>query len=272
MSKIIGRAKLLLVAALLCQGSAAIIIRHDVAPAAYEVAAGDFAAVFYLERQGSSPVCAATLIHSRWAITAAHCADETTLANTLENGLDFAVEVGGEMRLVDALIRHPDFDLSSNSDTDLALIRFKQAIASPAPMPLLQGDREQGEEVTLVGWGFFGLGTTGRQYSDGVMRRATNRVSLAGQRLHIRFDDPRDSDSGSLSLEGMPGLWDSGGPALVRDDGGFLLAGVAVGEIEGEDFSEETQGKYGAEAVYERISSHIAWIEAVVGSPYPFDS
>ncbi|MCG8503625.1 MAG: hypothetical protein MI755_03370, partial [Sphingomonadales bacterium] len=126
--------------------------------------------------------------------------------------------------------------------------------------------------VTLVGWGFFGVGTTGRQYSDGVMRRATNRISNAGQRLHIKFGDPRDAATDTQPLEGMPGLWDSGGPALIQARTGYSLAGVAVGEIEGDDFSEETQGRYGSEAVYERISSHIQWIEAVIGSEYPFDS
>ena len=45
-----------------------------------------------------------------------------------------------------------------------------------------------------------------------------------------------------------------------------------MGEVEGADFSEETQGKYGAIAIYERLSRHISWIEAVIGSPLPFGS
>ncbi len=270
--KIIRGTSLLLGTVLFGTTSLAIIIRHDVAPEDYEIQATDFPAVFYLERQGNSPVCAATLIHPRWAITAAHCAGETTLANTLENGLEFSVRVGGEVRNIDGLIIHPQFDLEAETDVDLALLRFASAVANPLPMPLHTASDEADTIVSLIGWGFFGVGTTGRQYSDGVMRRATNRISDVGQRLHIRFGDPRDNTTDTLPLEGMPGLWDSGGPALIPGDSGYSLAGVAVGEIEGADFSEETQGKYGSEAVYERISSHIQWIETVIGSEYPFDS
>jgi hypothetical protein len=49
------------------------------------------------------------------------------------------------------------------------------------------------------------------------------------------------------------------------------LAGVAVGEQIQPGFSEETQGKYGSIAVYERISAHIKWIETVIGAKAPFD-
>jgi hypothetical protein len=131
-------------------------------------------------------------------------------------------------------------------------------------------ETELNKIVSILGWGYFGLGTTGRQYNDGSLRLATNRISEAGRRLRISFDDPRDRNADSLELEGLPGLGDSGGPALIKTSLGFSLAGVAVGEVEGEDFSEETQGKYGSVAVYERLSLHLDWIEAVIGSPLPF--
>ena len=70
----------------------------------------------------------------------------------------------------------------------------------------------------------------------------------------------------------MPSLGDSGGPALILGEIGASLAGIAVGQIQGEDYEEETQGKYGAVAVYERISSHIDWIEEVIGEAVPFGS
>ena len=119
--------------------------------------------------------------------------------------------------------------------------------------------------VTLVGWGYFGLGTTGRQYDDGTKRRAQNRISAANSKLRFVFDDPREINSGALPLEGMLGLGDSGGPALIDVGNEYRLAGVAIGELGGDRFSEETQGKYGAVAVYERISAHVDWIIAVIG-------
>ena len=252
--------------------SQAIIVRHDVRADAYEVNNRDYPAVFYLEKQGSRKVCAATVIHPRWAISAAHCADETTLADTIANKRRFAVEVGGKVREIDVIIRHPDFDINSSSDVDLVLMRFREESNSPAPYPIQLATNELGATVRLVGWGYFGLGINGRQFDDGKMRMAKNTIDYAEARLHIRFDDPRRNSDQPLALEGMPSLGDSGGPALLESATGLVLAGIAIGEIKGPNFSEETQGKYGSVAVYERLSKHLVWIETVIGSKAPFDS
>jgi secreted trypsin-like serine protease len=252
--------------------SSAIIIRHDVGPARYEVRESSYPSLFFLEQQGNRKVCAATVIHQQWAITAAHCVEQTLLGNTLANDRDFAVIIAGQDREIDAVIIHPDFDLEDAADVDLALLRFKQTSATPQPMPLHLRKPETDTIVTLLGWGYFGLGTTGRQYNDGNLRLAMNRITDVERRFRIRFDDPRDSASQALPLEGMPSLGDSGGPALLENENGLFLVGITVGEVETDDFSEETQGKYGAVAVYESVVSQLDWIEAVIGSLAPFDS
>lgn len=252
--------------------SQAIIIRHDIGPADYEVRNSEYPAVFFLERQGNQKVCVATVIHRQWALTAAHCLEETLLGHSIDSGLRYGVEVGNKVRQIDAAIVHPDYDVNSAADVDLALLRFRESSATPNPVPLQLEENELGEVATLLGWGYFGLGTTGRQYNDGSLRLATNRVTEAGRYLRVVFDDPRDRAKLALPLEGMPGLGDSGGPAFLTSGVGLTLAGITVGEVEGEGFSEETQGKYGSIAVYERVSQHLDWIAAVIGSPLPFDS
>lgn len=263
-------AVLLLCAAI--SNSYAIIIRHDVGPTRYEVRESSYPAVFFLEQQGNRKVCAATVIHQQWALTAAHCVEQTLLGNTLANGRDFAVLVAGQDREIDAVIIHPEFDLENAADVDLALLRFKRASATPRAVPLYLQELEGESIVTLLGWGYFGLGTTGRQYNDGSLRLAMNRVTDVGRRFRIRFDDPRDSVSQALPLEGVPSLGDSGGPALFESENGLFLVGITVGELETDDFSEETQGKYGAVAVYESVAMQLDWIASVIGSPAPFDS
>ena len=246
-------------------GSAeAIVIRHDVNARRHEVRAAEFPAVFYLEQRGGDRICAATVIHARWAITAAHCIHETSLSRALAAGEEFGVRVGGKDRTIDSVVLHPDYDADKTQSTDLALLRFTDSSSAPV-IPLQTEPTELGQVATLVGWGFFGWGTTGREFSDGRIRMATNRITVAGERLEMRFDDPRLPDSDAQPMEGTPGLWDSGGPALLGERGDYRLAGVAVGELEGERFSEETQGRYGAVAVYERISLHLDWIESVIG-------
>ena len=257
---------------ILVSNSSAIIIRHDVGPQRYEVRESLYPSVFFLEQQGIRKFCAATVIHPQWAITAAHCVEETLLGNTLANGRDFAVFVAGQDREIDAVIIHPEFDLENANDVDLALLRFKQASSTPRAMPLYLQELELDSIVTLLGWGYFGLGTTGRQYSDGSLRLAMNRIIGVDRRLRIRFDDPRNSVSQALPLEGMPSLGDSGSPALLENEKGLFLVGITIGELTADDFSEETQGKYGAIAIYESVIIQLGWIETVIGSSVPFDS
>ena len=256
----------------LVSNSSAIIIRHDVGPQRYEVRESLYPSVFFLEQQGIRKFCAATVIHPQWAITAAHCVEETLLGNTLANGRDFSVFVAGQDREIDTVIIHPEFDLENANDVDLALLRFKQTSSTPRAMPLYLQELELDSIVILLGWGYFGLGTTGRQYSDGVLRLAMNRIIGVDRRLRIRFDDPRNSVSQALPLEGMPSLGDSGSPALLENEKGLFLVGITVGELTADDFSEETQGKYGAIAIYESVIIQLGWIETVIGSSVPFDS
>ncbi len=264
--------KLLFALLLLAPAAQAIIIRHDVDPLLYEARSTDYPAVFFLEQQGSRKVCVATLIHPQWAITAAHCTEETLLGETVGQRRRFAVEVANEVREIDVAILHPDYDQSSASDVDLALLRFTEPLGFPRPIPLnLDGD-EQGKVATLLGWGYSGRGTQGRQFDDGRLRRAENRIEQASQRLRLQFDDPRDAAPAALPLEGTLGLGDSGGPALIIEESGLRLAGVAIGEVQVAGFTEETQGRYGATSIFERISKHLAWIEAVIGSAPPYDS
>jgi len=245
-----------------------IIIRHDVAPGGYALRASDFSQVFYLELQGQRKVCGATLISNRWALTAAHCVSETSLGSVIERGDEFQVEIANVPRSIDRVMLHPEFTSLKTPEVDLALLRFVQEVNYPKPIPVNTEVDELGEIVTLVGWGYFGLGTTGRQYDDGTKRQAKNRITQVDQRMFSFFDDPRQLNNAALPLEGTLSLGDSGGPAFLKTSEGLILAGVSVGQIEGPDFSEETQGQYGSVAVYERVSLHIDWINSVVNSDY----
>lgn len=244
--------------------SHAIIIRHDVSPSRYEVRASDHPAVFFIEQQGRSRVCAATLIDPQWAITAAHCLEETGLGRRLESGASFEVLVASEPRRIDAARVHPRYDQRSAADVDLALLHFEAPLPFPSPLAVARDPARVGQVLQLLGWGYTGQGLLGRDRDDGKMRQARNRLSAVGARLQFSFDDPRRAGDSPEPLEGMPSLGDSGGPALLEAETGALLVGVVVGELKGAGFSEETQGRYGSIAVYENLQRHLAWIDATI--------
>lgn len=246
--------------------AAGIVIRHDRSDASYVVDPGLYPQLFHLQERNERKVCLATLIAPRWAITAGHCIDDTPLRSSLDQGLPYALQVAGSSYVVDRLIVHPEYSNGSLlQGVDLALLRLDHVVKGVTPVTLQRAADEQQSVATLVGWGSTGTGTSGRLRNDGKFRRAENRVDAAGEWLEISFDDPRLPDSPALALEGVPGLGDSGGPALFDHDGVLTLIGIAVGEVArvGKD---QRQGLYGATGVYERISLHAAWIDTVLAT------
>jgi hypothetical protein len=248
----------------------AIVIRHDRGDAAYLVDPARYPQLFHLHTRSSQhKVCMATLIASRWAITAAHCTEQTPIAETLALGEDYTLEVAGDDYRIATLVLHPDYNGGEwLTGVDLALIQLDRDVPGVAPALLNRDLDENGRIVQLFGWGHTGTGSSGRQRNDRKFRRAENLINSAGQWLSFRFDDPDEQGSAALPLEGVPGLGDSGGPALLQNAGALVLLGVALGELENAA-GRQVQGRYGAVEIYERIALHLPWIEAVLGAELP---
>jgi len=252
------------VALLVTAPASGIVIRHDRADASYVVDPGLYPQLFHLQVRNQRKVCLATLIAPRWAITAGHCVDDTPLRSTLENGLVYSLNVAGKPYGVDQLVLHPDYSNGALlQGVDLALLRLDHVVEGIEPIALQRSADEAEQVAMLVGWGSTGNGSTGRRGNDGKFRRAENRVDRAADWLEIHFDDPRLPDSPALALEGVAGLGDSGGPALLHRQGVWTLMGIAVGELAREG-ADQRQGLYGATGIYERISLHTAWIDQVI--------
>lgn len=248
----------------------AIVIRHDTGYSQYVASESTFPAVFWLEQRSQRKVCVATLIHQEWALTAAHCVEETDMLGHIARGGQFVVQIAGMMAGIDDVVMHPNYayrydEAKLDQEVDLALLHLSSSPSLPAPLGVYRLRDERDREATLLGWGFSGLGTTGIQRDDGRFRQARNLVTEAQSRLRLDFDDPRLPGSHAVELEGLPGLGDSGGPALLQTDDGWRIAGVAVGEIASASAPSGVQGLYGATGIYERVSQHLEWIDMVTG-------
>ncbi len=241
----------------------AIIIRHDRADSRYVVNELDFPQLFFLHTRFDNKVCVATLIAEQWAITAGHCTEQTPIKETIEAGEAYHLFITGQDYSVNELVLHPGFRHSQQLESvDLALIKLDRPVPGVQPVSLYSEQDEQSQALTLMGWGYSGEGIKGRSFNDGKLRRAQNIVMNAGKWLEFQFDDPRSNNGLALALEGVPGLGDSGGPALLESPEGLFLLGVALGEIDNPTQAQE--GLYGALSLYERVSSHYAWILQVI--------
>ena len=239
----------------------AIIVRHDTGYGRFIASESDYPAVFPLLRTDHGHTCVASLIAERWALTAAHCVLETGLTQTLSAGETFAIEISGAANQVVRVIFHPRWPgaastTHSASEVDLALLELSRPARDVSPLAIYNGHAEAGRQVTFLGWGSAGMGSSADRFRDGRLRFARNTVLTADAHLHFEFDDPAPRDSRAIPFEGIPGLGDSGGPALLPGTDTPVLVGVAVGELGG----PERSGRYGAHIIYERVSLHTDWI------------
>lgn len=235
----------------------AIVIRHDRDDAQYLAAAAS------LPEPSGVGAAHGVVIAANWVLTAAHVAAGL-------DPLSDHVRVGHEKLAVRRIVLHPAWigDLppgfAEPEWVDLALIELSAPATSATPVPFYRRDDEQGRTVTLIGAGKSGDGRGGPARDDHRLRAATNVIdSVDARTVRFAFDAPPNA----LELEGIAGPGDSGGPALIRDDGQWYVAGIGSRNDGPERGLPECT--YGTIEVYTRVSAFASWIDDVMASTAP---
>jgi Trypsin len=202
----------------------------------------------------------ASLIAPTWLLTAAH------VAESIPNEVRLSVELAEKRYPIARTIFHPNYDRKwiqgneddGNNTVDLALVELEVPVENVSPFDLYEEQDEQGQEVLLLGQGEFGNGMRGARGSDRALRQATNQIDEADAWwLKFRFDAPPEG----TFLEGVCGRGDSGGPAFIKRNHRFLIAGVSSWQ----QIGNRSLGTYGCVEHYTRISCFIAWIRSICG-------
>ena len=189
---------------------------------------------------------AGTLIASTWILTAAHTASNIPSPHQ--------ISVADQIYRIVRVVAHPDYGRGFSSSVDLALVELDAAVQGVDPFGLYIDGDEQGQDILLLGRGDYGNGVDGVQGVDHRLRRATNRVDAVDDRwIMFRFDPP----PACTTLEGVGGEGDSGGPALIWQDGAWLVAGVSSWQ----QHSPKPLGTYGCIEHYARVSKQVEWIQ-----------
>jgi hypothetical protein len=225
----------------------AVIIRHDKADSLYlELGRNHRKHIIHF----NLPDGEGTLIAPQWILTAAHVASDAVKGTR--------VSIAGRYFTVQSRFLHPGW--REEARFDIALVRLSRPVRGIEPIPLYRGTEEEGQIATILGCGLTGNGKIGQNTAgDGQLRAARNRIEKATPFwIKLLFDPPEDA----LDLEGVSGQGDSGGPALIKDNGSLFVAGVSALQT----FSKPGlfEGKYGVTDYYLRVSSFVPWIEGVI--------
>ncbi len=245
------------------------IIRHDIEPNFYYISSEEFPAVIQVNshQEGEKTFCngMGMLIHSEWILTAAHVAGELSTSS-------HSISVGQQLYSVKQIVIHPDWKDArriKNIKHDIALIQLESPVITVLPLSLYSKNDEVGQTVTFVGRGDYGNGLEGVLGADNRLRKAHNRIEEADpQWLVFRFDEPPRA----LELEGISGPGDSGGPALIKTEGGYFIAGISSAQSSEAEYNKEKfwrlkrrkEGIYGVWEYYTRVSKYLDWIHSII--------
>jgi secreted trypsin-like serine protease len=225
----------------------------------------------------------ATVIGSRFIITAAHVVDGASAQN-----VNFNLNVGADLsQSIKASAIHifPEYHGFIRSVTDglvhndLAVIELSSDLPTGLPIyPLLTGLPAPAQTITMVGYGKSGNGVNGATISGAasVKRVGENQVDrffkgANGNTDMYMFDFDGSTSAtnvmgfGALTNEAQFGSGDSGSPAFIQHNGVWQILGVntfVATAVEGADYY-----KFGALGGGTLISAYADWIQGIVTVP-----
>jgi secreted trypsin-like serine protease len=148
---------------------------------------------------------------------------------------------------------------------DLALIKLAEPVSGNIKSIKLNTEfNESGKIVTVFGRGAVGNGKTGEN-PETKQKKVLNHFQNEIEETHKQWlVYTFDASPNGLPLEGMHGSGDSGGPAVITQNGQQLLIGLSSWQHWEGDLANFKGGLYGTQAYLVKISYYIGWIQSVL--------
>jgi len=215
--------------------------------------------------------CGATLVSTRWLLTAAHC------IHNEDRPVDLRVVMGKSKRAryfyyffqtdsIDQINIHPDYN-RENHKFDIALLRLKKypelerGELWPACLPSSANTSYVGETATVVGWGKTSGGGSGSS-SRYLQELNVNVISQEECQTQWSWGNGRVEVGGPkmcFRADGAPCHGDSGGGMFFRNDEGRqdIIGVCSYGTADCLNWAPE---------IYSKVNYVLPWIKETIGS------
>ncbi|MCB9641561.1 MAG: trypsin-like serine protease [Myxococcales bacterium] len=211
------------------------------------------------------PFCSGALIQGRTVLTAAHCIQEIhrlmKAGTPVEFRLDLPIhgEISSAYYTVTKAIEHPasSAELGQVPQNDLGLLFLDRVVHHAQPLPVVSRPMDSlaiGTEMVWTGYGL--LQTT--PFVVGAKRRFQAILPL----LKMQADRLEGYAMGRSACSG-----DSGGPVLLQESGGLVVAGVISYGMGTKD--DTGQSRCDGSSVAFRVDVYRSWMEQVEQQEFP---
>lgn len=198
--------------------------------------------------------CGAELLASQWVLTASHCAQTPNRAQ-VGTPRGWRVRVGslsagsgGQVADVDKFYRlGTQWTPAGMWGNDIALLHLRTPVKG-TPIQLATSVPAPGTPVRIMGWGMTCDQQKPACFPDKL--RQADTVIQQNSACATGIIDGKEFCLGALDGSVGPTNMDSGGPALVRQNGRWALAGTVNGD--------------GVPSIYENVPVHADWINGIV--------